>query len=113
MQKQVTYVTIWVMTTGDASITMRHYKDFSLTPVLERTYLAQPPDAAVLPTLDKTVLGLTTYQKERLVPLRDSVAHMSAASHPVRSMMSCALSSPASLRWTETSCRATMSAVTG
>jgi len=79
MQKQVTYVTIWVMTTGDASITMRHYKDFSLTPVLERTYLAQPPDAAVLPTLDKTVLGLTTYQKERLVPLRYSVAHMSAA----------------------------------
>ena len=68
------------MTTGDASITMRHYKDFSLTPVLERTYLAQPPDAAVLPTLDTTLLGApATYQKERLVPLRYSVAHQSAA----------------------------------
>jgi len=48
--------------------------------VLERTYLAQPPDAVVLPTLDKTVLGAPeTYQSERLVPLRYSVAHMSAA----------------------------------
>jgi hypothetical protein len=80
LQKQVTYVTIWVMTTGDSTITMRHYKDFSLTPVIERTYLAQPPDAVELPTLDKTVLGAPqTYQSERLVPLRYSVAHMSAA----------------------------------
>ena len=80
LQKQVTYVTIWVMTTGDSTITMRHYKDFSLTPVIERTYLAQPPDAVKLPTLDKTVLGAPqTYQSERLVPLRYSVAHMSAA----------------------------------
>mgnify|MGYP003144908962 FL=1 len=80
LQKQVTYVTIWVMTTGDSTITMRHYKDFSLTPVIERTYLAQPPDAVGLPTLDKTVLGAPqTYQSERLVPLRYSVAHMSAA----------------------------------
>ena len=80
LQKQVTYVTIWVMTTGDSTITMRHYKDFDLVPVLERTYLAQPPDAVELPTLDKTVLGAPeTYQPERLVPLRYSVAHMSAA----------------------------------
>jgi hypothetical protein len=78
LQKQITYVTIWVMTTGDASITMRHYKDFSLTPVIERTYLAQPPDAAALPTMDKTLLGSTEYRTERLVPLRYSVAHMSA-----------------------------------
>ena len=79
MQTQVTYVSIWVMTTGDANITMRHYKDFDLVPVWERTYLAQPPDAAVLPTLDKTILAQSTYIKERLVPLRYSVAHMSAA----------------------------------
>ena len=57
LQKQISYVTIWVMTTGDTNITMRHYKDFILTPVLERTYLAQPPDAAVLPTLDKDITG--------------------------------------------------------
>ena len=79
LQTQVAYVTIWVMTTGDATITMRHLKDFDLVPVLERTYLAQPPDAAVLPTLDKTILGQSTYIKERLVPLRYSVAHMSAS----------------------------------
>ena len=80
LQKQVTYVTIWVMTTGDSTITMRHYKDFDLVPVLERTYLAQPPDSAELPTLDKAVLGAAeSYRTERLVPLRYSVAHMSAA----------------------------------
>lgn len=79
LQKELRYVTIWVMTTGDVNITMRHYKDFILTPVLERTYLAQPPDAAVLPTLDKAVLGTGTYLTERLVPLRYSVAQMSAA----------------------------------
>ena len=79
LQKQISYVTIWVMTTGDVNITMRHYKDFILTPVLERTYLAQPPDAAVLPTLDKTALGSASYLKERLVPLRYSIAHQSAA----------------------------------
>lgn len=79
LQKQISYVTIWVMTTGDVNITMRHYKDFILTPVLERTYLAQPPDAPVLPTLDKTALGSANYLKERLVPLRYSIAHQSAA----------------------------------
>jgi len=79
LQKQVSYVTILVMTTGDAHITVRHYKDFGLVPVSERTYLAQPPDADVLPSLDKATLGQTTYQPERYVPLRYSVAHHSAA----------------------------------
>ena len=79
LQKQVSYVTILVMTTGDAPITVRHYKDFDLVPVSERTYLAQPPDADVLPSLDKTTLGQTTYKPERYVPLRYSVAHHSAA----------------------------------
>ena len=79
LQKQVSYVTILVMTAGDAPITVRHYKDFDLVPVSERTYLAQPPDADVLPSLDKTTLGQTTYKPERYVPLRYSVAHHSAA----------------------------------
>ena len=79
IQKQFSYVTIWVMTTGDAAITMRHFKDFSLTPVLERTYKAQPPDAAALATLDAAVLGSADYREARLVPLRYSVAHMSAS----------------------------------
>jgi len=79
LQKQVSYVTILVMTTGDAPITVRHFKDFDLVPVSERTYLAQPPDADVLPSLDKTTLGQTTYKPERYVPLRYSVAHHSAA----------------------------------
>jgi hypothetical protein len=33
----------------------------------------------VLPTLDKTSLGSASYLKERLVPLRYSIAHQSAA----------------------------------
>ena len=79
IQKQVSYVTIWILTTGDAGITMRHYKDFSLTPVIERTYKAQPPDAGELATLDSATLGSATYRDARLVPLRYSVAHQSAA----------------------------------
>jgi len=78
-QKQVSYVTLWVMTTGGPTITMRHYKDFSLTAVEERTYVCQPPDATALPELDKVTLGKEKYTTERLVPLRFSVAHQSAA----------------------------------
>jgi len=80
-QKQVQSVVLWVLTTGAPKITMRHYKDFSLTPIIERTYVAQPPDAKPLPELDKAVLGAsaTTFQDARLVPLRFSVAHQGAA----------------------------------
>lgn len=79
IQKQFLYVTIWAMTTGETTIQMKHYKDFSLTPVLERRYKAQPPDAAALDTLDAAQLGSATYRQSRLVPLRFSVAHQSAA----------------------------------
>jgi hypothetical protein len=79
IQKQLSYVTLWLLTTGDAAVTMRHYKDFSLTPILERTYKAQPPDAPELATLDVATLGASTYREARLVPLRYSVAQQSAA----------------------------------
>jgi hypothetical protein len=80
-QKQVTYVTLWVLTTGNPEVKMRHYKDFSLEPVTERTYLAQPPDASLLPVLGTATLGAKglTYREPKLVPLRFSVAHQSAA----------------------------------
>jgi hypothetical protein len=79
MQKQVSYVTVWVMTTGKPKVQMRHYKDFSLVPTLEQTYTAQSPDASPQPVLDAEVLGKNAYRIDRLVPLRFSVAHMSAA----------------------------------
>jgi hypothetical protein len=81
LQKQVTYVTIWVLTLGNPSLTMRHYKDFSLKPIFERTYLSQPPDAQAQPVLGSAVLGAAgnLYREPRLVPLRYSVAHQSAA----------------------------------
>jgi len=79
IQKQVSYVTLWVMTTGRPQITMRHYKDFSLSPVTEQTYTAQSPDSPPQPVLDNTLLGQGQYRIDRLVPLRFSVAHMSAA----------------------------------
>lgn len=78
-QKQVSYVTLWLMTTGSAQVTVRHYKDFNGTPTEERTYVAQPPDAAKLPVLGTAVVGVASYNNERLVPLRVSVAHQSAA----------------------------------
>jgi hypothetical protein len=77
--KQVSYVTLWVLSTGKVSVTLRHYKDFSQTPVEERTYLAQPPDAAELPTYDAATLGLDRWRDERLVPLRFSTAVQSCA----------------------------------
>jgi len=81
VQKQVNFVTLWVRTTGSPKVTLRHYKDFSLTPIEERTYVSQPPDAVALPVLDKVVLSAkdAKYQGARLVPLRYSVAHKSAA----------------------------------
>lgn len=78
-QKQVSYVTVWVLTTGQPLITVRHYKDFKLTPVEERTYHAQPPDAADLPTFDLASIGTDTYQESRLVPIRVSIAQQSCA----------------------------------
>lgn len=79
LQKQVHYVTLWVYTTGETAITIKHYKDFSLTAVAERTYKMQPPDAASLPVFDKAVFGVGNYTTERLVPVRFSIAHQSAA----------------------------------
>ena len=79
VQKQVSYVTLWVMTTGKPSITMRHYKDFSLVPTLEQTYTAQSPDSKPQTTMDATILGTGQYRRDRFVPLRFSVAHQSAA----------------------------------
>jgi len=79
IQKQVNYVTLWLLTTGNVEVTLRHYKDFSLTPTSERSYFAQPPDAGVLPVYDKAIIGQTNFADERLVPLRISVAHQSAA----------------------------------
>ena len=79
VQKQVQYVTLWIMTSGGPTITMRHYKDFSLTAIEERTYVCQPPDATALPELDKALVGKVDYSTERMVPLRFSVATMSSA----------------------------------
>ena len=79
-QKKVHYVTIWCLTTGSPTLTVRHLKDFSLTATSERSYESQPPDAADLPVYDSAVLGTTTaYRQERLVPLRVSVALQSCS----------------------------------
>tara|TARA_R100000654_G_scaffold63755_1_gene91071 strand:- start:725 stop:1030 length:306 start_codon:yes stop_codon:yes gene_type:complete len=67
------------MTTGKPQIQMRHYKDFSLVPTLEQTYTAQSPDSTPQVVLDGFQLGTGDYRVDRLVPLRFSVAHQSAA----------------------------------
>ena len=79
VQKQVSYVTLWLLTTGTPKVQVRHYKDFSLQPTTERAYTAQVPDATPQPVLDAALLGRGKYRDDRLVPLRVSVAHMSAA----------------------------------
>jgi hypothetical protein len=56
VKKQVSYVTLWMLTTGEPEITLRHYKDFNNSAVQERTYKAQPPDQENLPTFDLATL---------------------------------------------------------
>jgi len=77
--KQVQYVTVWVMTTGNPQVTLRWYKDFSLTATTERTYVMQPPDSSALAVYDSAVLGVASYRNERMVPLRYAVAVQSCA----------------------------------
>jgi len=79
VQKQVLYTTLWIMTTGDVTITIKHLKDFNYVAVAERTYLCQPPDATALPVFDKTIIGQDQYENKRLIPLRVSVAQLSCA----------------------------------
>jgi hypothetical protein len=80
VKKQVSYVTLWVMTTGEPTITLRHYKDFSLRGVNERTYKAQPPDQADLPVFNTVFLDSgAIYEDHRLVPLRFAVAQQSCS----------------------------------
>lgn len=82
--KQIQYVTLWVLTTGGKLtagqgpvLKVKHYKDFGLTAVGEREYLAQPPDAPSLPVFDLVKLNSgAVYQEERLVPIRVSIAGM-------------------------------------
>jgi hypothetical protein len=79
--KQVQYITIWVLTTGNPTVTMRWYKDFLLTPTNERTYVMQPPDQTQMPVYDTAILDASgvVYRTERLVPLRYAVAVQSCA----------------------------------
>jgi hypothetical protein len=80
IKKQVSYVTLWVLTTGQPTITMRHYKDFSLRGVSERTYVMQPPDQKDLPVFDTVILdNKGIYEDHRLVPVRYSIAQQSCS----------------------------------
>jgi hypothetical protein len=80
VQKSVQYVTLWIMTTGNSPVlTVKHFKDHQDVPVQERSYKAQPPDALSLPVFDTVLLGSTSYARERLVPVRVSIAQMSCS----------------------------------
>ena len=77
--KAVQYVVVNLMTTGDPTLTVRHYRDGGLTPVEERTYRCQPPTAADTPVLGPPSGGVVTdsgavWTRERLVPIRVGVA---------------------------------------
>jgi len=79
-KKQVQYVTVWVMTTGSVSVSVRVYKDWQRTSYTERAYLAQPADAVNLPVLDTAVLNQgVEWEQTQAVPLRVSVAHQSCS----------------------------------
>jgi hypothetical protein len=73
--KGVLYVVVHLMTTGDPTLTVRHYRDGGLTPVEERTYKAQPPTATDVPVLGTVTMDSDAlWTRERLVPIRVGVA---------------------------------------
>ena len=73
--KAVQYVVVHLMTTGDPTLTVRHYRDGGLTPVEERTYKAQPPTATDVPVLGTVTMDSDAlWTRERLVPIRVGVA---------------------------------------
>jgi hypothetical protein len=78
-KKKCQYVTLWMLTTGNVSITLTHYKDFERTGITETSYYAQPPDQDALPVYDSAILDSTVWEKERLVPIRISVANQSCS----------------------------------
>ena len=79
-KKQVQYVTLWVQTTGSVPVTVRVYKDWERTFYSERSYLAQPADAALMPVLNTVVLDAgSTWDRTHAVPLRVSVAQQSCS----------------------------------
>jgi hypothetical protein len=80
VKKQVQYVVVWVQTTGSVPVTVRVYKDWQREAYSERSYLAQPADAALLPVLDTVVLdGDAKWERQHAVPLRVAVANMSCS----------------------------------
>lgn len=73
--KAVQYVVVHLMTTGDPTLTVRHFRDGGLTPVEERTYKCQPPTAEDVPVLGTVTMDSgALWTRERLVPIRVGVA---------------------------------------
>lgn len=80
VKKQVQYVVVWVQTTGSVPVTVRAYKDWQREFYTERSYLAQPADAELLPVLDTVVLDSDAkWERQHAVPLRVAVANMSCS----------------------------------
>ncbi len=79
-KKQVQFVTVWVQTTGSVPVTVRVYKDWERTFYVERSYLAQPADAQLMPVLDTVELNAgNTWDRTHAVPLRVAVAQQSCS----------------------------------
>jgi len=78
LEKQVQYVTLWVTTTGDPSVALVWRKDWSYQANTGRALKLQPPDAAEVQTYGEAVLP-STWERERVVPLRYAVAVQSCA----------------------------------
>jgi hypothetical protein len=79
-KKQVTYVTLWVLTTGSVSLDLTHFKDFEEDAVGKNgQYLSQPPDRAAQPVYDTATWNSAKWTEPRLVPIRIPVAQQSCS----------------------------------
>jgi hypothetical protein len=80
IKKQVQYVTLWIMTTGDVSLNLSYFKDFEYTAVgSDSRFLSQSPDRESQPVYDTALVGTAQWQDPRLVPIRIPVALQSCS----------------------------------
>ena len=80
IKKQVQYVTLWVLTGGDVTVNLTHYKDFDPAEAGTNTsYITQPPDQANQSVYGTAVVGTSAWQDGRLVPIRIPVAQRSCS----------------------------------
>jgi len=74
VKKKVHYVVVYCLTSGDISLPLKHYIDFSYTGISATSMKQQRPDHIDQFVYDKAILGTDTWEDRFLTQIRYSVA---------------------------------------